>query len=194
MAEPVEIIAAPLELYTAPVGTAFPDIDEAPGAGWEIVGASGKLNISDNGVTVNHEQDFSEFTPAGATTPRKVWRTKEALTISAELADVSSALYARLLNDATVTTVAAAAGVAGNKSLELFQGDQVETFAVLARGISPADPLMFAQYEVPRSYQAAGAKVTFNKGEPAMLSVEFTALSDDDGDFGVYRVGTAPAS
>lgn len=198
MAEPFEIVAAPLTLWLAPVDTAFPLIDDADSAidpAWIKVGTSGSRNYSDEGVTVTHGQEISAFTPAGATTPRKVWRTSEELTIAVEIADVSPAQYAKALNDATVTTVPAGAGVAGEKSIALFQGDQVATYALLARGLSPADEAMIAQYEVPRCYQASDSiEITYNKGEPAMLALEFTALSDDVGDFGTLRIGTAPAT
>lgn len=194
MAEPFEIIAAPLELYAAPIGTAFPAIDEAPAVAWKLVGKSGTRNYSDDGVTVTHEQELSEFTPAGATVPRKVWRVGEALTIGVDVADLSVESYAKALNEATITTVPASSGTAGEKSIRLFRGDQVETFALLARGLSPEDEALFAQYEVPIVYQGADSiEITYNKGEPAMVSLEFTALSDDTGDFGEYRVGTDPA-
>jgi hypothetical protein len=195
MAEPFEIIAAPLELYAAPIDTAFPAIDEAPAVGWIKVAASGKLNYSDDGVSVTHGQEISAFTPAGATVPRKVWRTSESLTIAVDIADVTAEAYALALNKATITTVAATALVAGEKSIPLFQGDQVATFALLARGLSPYDEEMFAQYEVPIVYQGADSiEVTYNKGEPALLTLEFTALSDDTGDFGTYRTGTEPVT
>ena len=186
MAEPFEIIAAPLELYAAPVGTEFPAVDEAPAADWKIVGKSGTRNYSDDGVTVTHEQEISAFTPAGATVPRKVWRTGEALTIAVDIADLSTEAYAKALNEAAIDT-----SVPGEKSIRLFRGDQVATFALLARGLSPEDEALFAQYEVPVVYQGADSiEITYNKGEPAMVSLEFTALSDDTGDFGTYRVGT----
>lgn len=200
MAEPFEIIAAPIALYVHAVDAAvFPAIDDDEAtllaAGWKLVGKSGTRNYSDDGVSVTHKQEISAFTPAGATVPRKVWRTSEALTIAVDIADVSAEAYALALNDAAITTVPAAAGVAGEKSLQLFQGDQVATFALLARGLSPEDETMHAQYEVPRVYQGSDSiEITYNKGEPALLSLEFTALSDDTGDFGAYRVGTTPAT
>lgn len=195
MAEPIEIIAAPLSLYLAPVDTAFPDIDEAPGVDWVLVGESGTLNETDDGVTVTHGQEISEWTPAGATVPRKVWRVAESLTVNVGIADLSTAFYAKIMNGASVTTVAAGVGIAGNKSFELFRGLQVETYALLARGISPENEDLNAQYEVPRVYEGADSiDITYNKGEPAILTCEFTALSDDTGNFGVFRTGTAPAS
>ncbi len=193
MASPYEIVAAPLELYVAPIATPFPLINVAPAVAWVKVGASGTRNYSDDGVSVTHEQEISDFTPAGATVPRKVWRTGESMAIAVELADVTVEQYAKALNDAIVTTTVAAAGVAGQKSMALFRGDQVKTFALLCRGLSPVNEAMFSQYEVLIVYQGADSiELTYNKGEPAMLSLEFTALSDDTGNFGTYRTGVAP--
>lgn len=193
MSAPFEIIAAPLELYAAPTGTDFPAVDEEPAAEWKIVGKSGTRNYDEDGVTVTHSQTISAFTPAGATVPRKVWRTEEGLVIAVNIADLSTEVYAKALNEAVVTTVAASATKAGEKSIKMFRGLQVATFALLARGLSPEDESMFAQYEVPIVYQGSDSiEITYRKGEPAMVSLEFTALSDDTGDFGTYRVGTAP--
>ena len=198
MAQPYEIVAAPLARYVAEGDTVAPAIDDDDAAiiaaGWSLVGKSGTRNISDEGVTVTHSQEISRFTPAGATVPRKVWRTAEGLIIAASIADVSVEAYAMALNDAEITTVAADVGVPGQKSIDLFQGDQVATFALLARGLSPEDETLAAQYVVPRVFQGSDSiEITYNKGEPALLTLEFEALSDDSGDFGEYIVGTEPA-
>jgi hypothetical protein len=176
--EPYEIIGAPLTLWLAPVGTAFPLIDAAPAAGWIKVGTSGDLNYSDDGVTVTHSQTFEQARPAGSIGPRKAWRQSEDLMISLTLWDLTLEQYATALNDAEITTTAAGAGTAGFKKLGLSQGEDVAFYALLARGVSPYGDGFNAQYEVPRCYQSGNPKPAYKKGVPAGLELEFTAFED----------------
>lgn len=178
--EPFEIVCAPLTLYIAPVDTEFPEVDEVIGGAWFKVGTSGDKNYDDEGVTVSHEQTLEVFRGAGSTVPRKAWRTEEDLAFGVKLADVSAAQYAKILNDATVATVAAGAGTPGTKAFELVQGIEVAQFALLARGVSPVDEDLVAQFQVPRCYQAGEPAPVFGKTGPAMLECEFRTLESDD--------------
>jgi len=69
MAAPEEVVAAPLTIWLAPVGTAFPEIDAAPGVGWEKLGTEGDMNYDESGVSVSHAETVNDFTPAGSTMP-----------------------------------------------------------------------------------------------------------------------------
>src|SRR3990167_8660628 len=113
MATPYEIVAAPLTVWVAPTGTAFPDVDTAPNGSWTKLGTSGDKNYADDGVTVTHEQTIETFTPAGSTAARKAWRTEEGLLVEFVLVDISADQYAKILNDATVTDTGAGAGTPG---------------------------------------------------------------------------------
>lgn len=177
--EPFEVVMAPLTLWLAPVTTAFPDVDEAPSGSWTKVGTSGDKNY-DTGVTVTHQQTITPWTPAGATMPRKVQRTAEGFMIGVTLADTSAAQYAKALNDAAVTQTAAGTGTPGYDSVPLYQGIGVATYALLARGLSPADESMSAQYQVPIVYQGGEPAPVYDKGAPAALALQFMALYDED--------------
>jgi len=183
---PAEIVASPLTVWLAPVGFAFPEVDEVPipTNGWVKLGTSGDKNYTEAGVTVTHNQTISTFTPAGGTAPRKAWRNQEELLIAFELVDISAVQYGQVLNDATVNTNAAGGGEAGTYDFDLLQGIDVATFALLARGISPADPTMVAQYQVPIVYQAASPAPVYMKGTPAGLACQFAALEDATTGFG----------
>lgn len=191
--QPYEIVCAPYTVYTATVGTAFPAVDAAPGAGWTEVGTSGSKNYTDTGVTVTHGQTINTFVPAGSTTPRKAWRSGETLTVAFSLADVSPEQYALVLDNVAVTNTAAAAGVAGTKSFELMRGQQVNMYALLVRGISSVDESLTAQYEVPAAYQSGTPAPVYSKQNPAELAVEFSAFELTPGVFGTLRVQTAAA-
>lgn len=194
MAAPHELVAAPLTVWLAPVATAFPDVDEAPAVAWEKLGTSGDKNLTEDGVTVTHDQTVVAWRPAGSTAARKAFRTEESLMIEFTLADISAAQYARILNDAAITQTAAGAGTPGTDEFDLLQGLDVTRFALLARGVSPADNDLAAQYEVPICYQGASPAPVFRKGEPAGLACQFIALEDDSAGFGQLVIQTAEAS
>jgi hypothetical protein len=176
--EPYEIIMSPFEVWLAPVGTAFPDVDEAPAAAWKLLGTSGKENMDEEGVTVSHGQTLAAKRTLGSTGPVKVARTEEELTISFTLLDLTAEQYARALNNATVTDTAAGSGTPGVRTFNLRQGTDVSTFALLCRGMSPYDAAMVAQYQVPKVYQSDSPAPAFTKGDAAALKLTFSALED----------------
>lgn len=200
--QPFEIVSAPLTVWLAPVGTAFPTIDTQPAAEWFKLGTNGDKNYDDDGVTVSHEQSINTWRGAGSVGPVKAWRNEEELSIGFTLVDISPAQYAKVLNDATVTETAAATGTPGTAEFGLSQGAEIATFALLARGKSPVDENMSAQYQVKRCYQAENPEPVYTKGgdSPAGLEIGFAALEDlTDGvaereRFGKLVIGTAPAA
>ena len=199
MAAPEHIIAAPFTLFLAPVGTGFPAIDDDEAAfdpDWFKVGESGAKDYTEDGVTVTHSQSQSYFRGAGATAPRKAFRNEEDMLIACALADLSPEQYAKSINDAAVTTVAAGPGVAGQKSFALWRGLQVVQFALLARGMSTVDNDLNAQYQVATCIEDAEQAPKYTKGDPAVLNVQFRALdaSGEGTDFGELVIQTAAAT
>lgn len=188
MAAPMEIIVAPLTVYVAPVGTAFPAVNAAPGGSWFKLGTAGTKNYDERGVTVQHDEQINTFTPAGSTAPRKAYRTSEGFGLEFDLVDLTIEQYAKILNDATVTTTA---GPPAIKDINLLQGLTVKTLALLARGVSPVNETLAAQYQVPIVYEAASPSPVYSKGAPAALTVRFQALEDDTLGFGKLVVQTA---
>jgi hypothetical protein len=194
MPAPYEIVASPLTVYVAPTGTSFPNVDTAPGVAWTKLGTSGTKNYDEDGVVVTHGQDISTFVPAGGTGPRKAFRTEEDLTIGFTLVDLTPEQYAKVINNATVTTTAAGVGTPGTKSFDLQRGLSVATFALLARGLSTVNDSLAAQYQVPLAYEGGEPAPTYEKGEPAGLELEFHALEDATLGFGKLVIQTAVAS
>lgn len=189
---PFEIIAAPYDLYIAPVATAAPDVSQAPAVAWKLLGSLGSKNYDEDGVTVKHEQTLVEFTPVGLTAARKVFRTEESLTIAAKVVDVSAAQYAMILNGATTTAVTAGVMIGGATTVPLLQGPDVALFALLARSSQSAGGAGFnSQYFVPIAYQDNEPEVVYKKGDPAFLECEWKALWDATNGFGKYTSQTA---
>jgi hypothetical protein len=196
-----EVLAAPYAVYVAPAGTAFPAIDDAEAdfdAAWVLLGTNGTKNYTEAGVVVNLNETTTDFTGAGSTRPLNAWRTAEGGTVGFSMADLSAEQIAMILDDAAVTTVAAGPGVAGEKSFSLDRGVQTYKYAVLTRGLSPESTLadnMFAQLEIPRAYQTANQQLTYTKGTPTEVPVEFTILENLAGGSSCeYRAGTTPAT
>jgi hypothetical protein len=177
---PFEIVAGPLELWLAPVGTAFPNVSVAPAVAWVRIGTNGNANQDDDGVTITHTTKQEVARPAGSLAPVKAWNVEEDLMISMKLWDITAEQYATAINKATVTTTAAATGLGGFKRIGLSQGYDPAVYALLVRGMnmSPYGDTFNVQYEVPRCFQSANAKPVFKKGKPAALELEFTALAD----------------
>jgi hypothetical protein len=177
--EPFEIIGAPLEVYVAPSGTAFPDLDEAPGAPWALLGTNGTRSQDEDGLTLTHGQTVNDVRAAGSTGPIKAFRAEEELVIAFNLMDLTLETYAMVLNGATVADVAPGAGALGTRTIGLSRGFGVEEFAMLMRlADGPYGPDLPAQYEVPRVYESASAAPQFTKGQPAILACEFRAMED----------------
>lgn len=196
-----EVLAAPYAVYVAPFGTTFPAIDDAEedfNVAWVLLGTNGTKNYTDAGVVISLNETTTDFTGAGSTRPLNAWRTAEGGTVGFSLADLSTDQLAMILDDATVTEITAAPGVAGEKSFSLDRGVQTFKYAVLARGLSPESTLadnMFAQLEIARAYQSANQALTYTKGTPTEIAVEFTILENLAGGSSCeYRAGTTPAT
>ena len=180
MGEPYEIIAAPFEVYVAPVGTAFPDVAGSPGAGWTKLGTSGTRSMSEDGVKITHSQKIERdnFRMLGSTGPRKAVRTSEDLTIEFTLVDVSLEMYAEALAvgayEDTSEDVIKEDGA--NKEMGLYRGIDVKEVALLVRGPSPYVDGQYMQFEVPRVFQDGNPTPTFSKSTPGALQFTFTAL------------------
>jgi hypothetical protein len=119
--------------------------------------------------------------------------------VSFNLVDVSAAMYALVLNRATVTDTVAGVSMGGNLNIPLYQGLSVATFALMLRNSeSPnavaATDSFKTQYDIPLAYQNASPEVVHKKGEPAMLECEFRVLWDATLGFGKYRAQDAAPS
>lgn len=192
-----EVIAAPYDIWVAPVGTTFPAIDAAEGSfdpAWVKFGTNGLNNQDTEGVTLNLSETIQEFTPAGSTLPVKAVRTDEKGTVGFALVDTTPDLLGLILDDASVTTIAAGTGIAGQKVISVVRGIQVQTFALLSRGISPYGEEFNAQYEFTRVYQSGSQAPKYAKGSWSSVSCEYTMLDDVAGnDPGLYRAQNAAA-
>jgi hypothetical protein len=182
MPAPYEVIAAPLTVYVAPVGTAKPAVNAAPGGSWIKLGTSGTKNYGTKGVVVTHNDTIVKWRPAGGTGHRKAWRTEEFISVEFDLIDLTAEQYAYAMNTATVTT-------AGNaKSIPMQMGVTVAQVALLARGISPINDAFAAQYFIPIAIQTGDPAPAYaGEGVPAGLSIKFDSIEDATLGYGTWE-------
>lgn len=175
---PYEIIMAPYEVFLAPVGESFPDVDTAPAGNWKKLGTNGKYNLSEDGVTVTHEQTINLHRTLGSTGAVKASRPEEGLLVALVLEDLTAEEYAKVLNNVGVSDIAAASGTPGHRDITLRQGPSIASFAMLVKGPSAYGDNWNSQYQIPRVIQNGNPAPVFNKGDAAGLACEFVALED----------------
>ncbi len=189
----LNIINGPLSLYFAAVGTAFPTIDDEPPTGFTLIGTSGAKNYMEDGVSVAMNQSIEEFRGLATTHALKAFRTEEETIITVRMADLTLAEVRRALNENAVTVTAAASSVAGFDEISLDRGAVVNTIALLVRGVgkSPQFANGDLQFELDKAYEGGSQEMTFVKGDPAGVLLEFHALEDDSGNVGRLLAQTA---
>lgn len=189
MPAPNEIIASPLTVYLADVDTAFPAVDDVlPTGDWLVLGTEGDANYDEEGVTVDHTEGVLDFTPAGRTMPSKRFRTEESFKATLNLVDVSPDTYAKVMNNATVTTGAI------SKRFSLYRGTIVNAFAVVLRGQSSVDNDLNMQYLFSKAFVSVNGQVQFTKGKVAMLPIEILVVRHSDADVVDVEIQTVDAT
>lgn len=191
--EPFAMVVGPGQVYLAPVGTAFPAIDQPPSGSWGLLGTLGNRNQSEAGIKIVHEQKVTEHFVSGSTGPQKATRQQERLIISGELEDLTLEQYTKLMSGLAIADTPEAAATAGYRTLNIRMGLDVAEFALLVRGASPYANGMNMDWRVPRVYQSTNPSPVLSKAGPAMLAFEFVALEDLDASSEATRYGSIVA-
>ncbi|PKN98007.1 MAG: hypothetical protein CVU42_13875 [Chloroflexi bacterium HGW-Chloroflexi-4] len=171
--QPYELITGVGRLYIAPVGTAFPDLDDTPGAAWRDMGPT------EDGVSVNLDQKIDEHRVDQETGPIEATRSEENLTIETTLPSATLENLADVLGG-TVEDTAPGAGLIGTREVPLYRGKTVKKFSLLFRGetASSYGEGMPGQYEIPRGYFGGTTGLKDTKDGHRAIGVEFHALVD----------------
>lgn len=188
-AAPYEVLATgAIDVYLAPVGTAFPDLADDPvvDAGFELLGSNGNLNYdSDAGIKVSHAQSLKPFMALGDCGTRKIFRSSEEQKVAVTLVDITLEHYRQALNRNTVTTTPGTPGtVTSNRKVGLSRGFRVDTVALLvkvrASGYGDGTPEWVSQYEIPIAAQSGNPEAIYKKDDPVKLPLEWSTLVDPD--------------
>jgi hypothetical protein len=184
---PFAIVVGVGRVYIGPVGETMPAVDAVPAGNWIDLGST-----DDDGVTVTHARTLEAHFKGSSVLPQKSTVSEARETISFNLVELSAERYAKVLDNAAVTTVAAGAGTAGYKSFPL--APSVSQFALLVRGPSPvADG--FAQYEYERVSPTDDHELAYGKTDKTVIPCSFEAFESigTPGQFGLYKTYTAAA-
>jgi hypothetical protein len=183
MGAPHEIILAAADIWTAPVGTAFPLVDVAPAVAWIILGKAGSLNRSEDGVTLTLGQELFDVRVDGSAYPVKQGRLTEEATIAMTMYDLTLEQLRIVFNQNTVT---ASAGPPPTKSMSLERGSTVANFAMLMRNPSPYNDAENQQWEFYKVSNRGASEIAMRRTAPAGIRIELTAQADNTrtaGDF-----------
>lgn len=157
-------------IYLAPVGTAFPDLTDAPASPWRDLGDT------QDGVDLNSDDKVELIRTDQRTGPVKATRTDETVVVKTKLAEMTLENLADALG-ATLTDTAAGSGTIGTREINLHRGSDVQEFAFLFRGDSPYGNFP-AQYELPRAYCDEVGAIKYDKGKNVAIPVTFKCLED----------------
>lgn len=191
MPAPLHVFASgAFDVYLAPVGTADPAIGAAVPVAFVKVGVAGSQDYTEDGITIRKETENNEIYSLGSFGTRKVFRTREKLTIAFTLMDATLEALRDAFNQTAVTTVA---GPPAEKTIPLLEGTSSPTFrTLLIRGVGSAymDGGV-TQIWVPLVYQTGSPEIAFKKADPIGLALEFTAVADTVSGFGKVHEQTS---
>lgn len=174
------IVVGPAEVWVADPGTAFPDIQAAPGAGWTLIGTDGALNYGESGVILRNEITEGQIQVLGSALARKRVISQRTFNVEFLLLDLSAEEMALAYgtDPADISTVAAGAGVAGEKSFAIdFSVVPLER-AILVRVAQSASMgrLGNTDWRIARANYIGSAETTFNKTDGAGVSQVWAAI------------------
>lgn len=172
MPAPYEVIVGPAEVYVAPVGEAFPDVDTAPGGNWDLVGTLGSENYAESGVLVRSPRNTNPINVLGSTVPRKHVITTTGLEIEFDVIDASAeqVTLGYGVDPADIVDDAAGVGTPGTRSFDIPTSPIPFQRAVLVRiDQSPYGEGLKSQLQIPAANQLGNAEGGFTKGDPFQI-------------------------
>lgn len=185
----LEIVTGPMTLWWAAVGTAMPDVDDDAATGFTKIGTSGDQNYTEDGVSIIMDQTLEFFRSLGSAHRICAFRTEQDVSVTVTMADLTLA-QVRLAMDLNAVTTDTTPDI---NILDLDYGLSVSDFALLVRGTgnSPGFAGANVQFECNRVVEMASHELSFVKGEPVGLEMEFALLLDDSGNVGRFVVETS---
>ena len=183
---PHEIISAAGSLYVASIGTTFPttreDIDPTD---WDLVGNSGDLDYTRDGIKVASSQTMNKFQSLGSTGIRKIFRSEEGITVEATVADMTPAMLAHLIGNSV-------SGTGSNpRKLAMSRLYDVKKMALLCRFDVSAGILDgVSQVQIPEAVVESSPEPVYRGGDEAVaVAAMFTALRDPNATSDATRYG-----
>lgn len=172
-----ELVTAPLELYWAPSGTAFPAVNADPtAASFTLIGTGGSLNYSEDGISLSWETTTEDVNVLGDIDPVCVVVTGRDMRVSVTMLDHSlDQLRLAFNNNATAQDP----GPPSVTTLSLDTGSDLTQLALLVRGEGKSPEFAGGnfQWEFDPVVEVAAKELTYVKGQPAGVALEFRVLA-----------------
>lgn len=174
-----ELVTAPLELYWAPEGTPFPTVDADPTPAFTLIGTGGSLNYSEDGIGITADVTTEDIMVLGDIDPRCLVVTGRDMRVSVTLLDHTLEQIRLAFNNNPVTQDPGPPSVS---ILDLDTGSDLTQLAILARGVgkSPEFEGGNFQWEFDPVVEVASKEITYVKGQPAGVNLEFRVLAGID--------------
>lgn len=158
---------APADVYFAPVGEAFPDVDTAPAGNWETIALA--TEISEDGITCGGTVDVAKMFALGSVAPVKAGVNHREFQVEFATMDASAENVALAFggDPDDVATVAAGGGAPGTKSINLPASPVPEQWAILIRWNQSAAGAGFSsQLQIKAALQVGEGGFMFSKSNP----------------------------
>lgn len=158
---------APADVYYAPVGETFPDVDTTPAGNWEILALA--TEITEDGITAGGNVDPALMFALGSVAPVKAGINRRQFQLEFETMDLSVANVALAFGgdpDDIVTDVAGG-GSPGTSSIDLPASPVPQVWAFLVRwNQSPAGDGFNSQLQIKNGVQVGEGGFMFSKSTP----------------------------
>lgn len=192
MPAPLEVFATGTGIaYLAVTGTADPAVNAAVPGAFVKLGVAGAQDYSEDGIVIQKSTDENKIYTAGQYGVRKVFRTREDLTVKLTVYDLTLEALAAAFNQTAITTVV---GPPAIKTIPLLEDAAVpvyRTMLIRVPGLSPYMDGGVLQIWIPLVYQTGATAIALKKADPAGLQMEFTAVADATYGFGKVTAQTA---
>lgn len=187
---PYEVLVGVGTIYIAPASTAKPALTATPSGSWRTLGET------DDGVKVTKMRKLEKFSTDQRTGNVKAVTTEESLMVETSLTSNTLENLADVIG-ASVTDTPPGSGTIGTRSLKLYNGADVDEFAILFRGSSPYGSWP-AQFYIPRGVFDDDVEMEYKKDDKTLIPIKFDALEDMNAAtpadrFGVYEAQDAAA-
>lgn len=157
-------------VYVAPVGTAFPAVDDAEAAfdaAWFRIGTDGAKSYAEDGVTVRRNVTSEDVRTLGTTLIRKTAITEAGFEVEFNVLDMDPAqvMLAWGGDETDVTDVVPGAGVPGTSTIVVPTSPTPVRRAVLVRyPMSPEGVEFNTDVHIQDATQVGGGEATIAKG------------------------------
>ena len=146
---------------------------------WHALGYQEACDIDEAGITVSHNQTYTEIRCVGSPGPTKITRDTDDFMVAFDLKDLTAETYARVMDRAELTYSPASAKVR-TVGFNMHRDTEMEEYALCARGVGLSSYVKGGniQYWAPFVVQTGNLEPVFSKTGAAALSTEWRAVED----------------